>query len=44
MTELLDLHFLGEERLIGAYLLDLQDGLTLVDCGPATTLATLEAS
>ena len=34
MPELLDLHFLGEEQLVGAYLLDLEDGLTLVDCGP----------
>ena len=42
MPELLDLHFLGEEQLIGTYLLDLEDGLTLVDCGPATTLPTLE--
>ena len=42
MPELLDLRFLGEQQLIGAYLLDLDEGLTLVDCGPATTLPTLE--
>ena len=42
MPELLDLHFLGEEQLVGTYLLDLEDGLTLVDCGPASTLPTLE--
>jgi len=42
MPELLDLRFLGEEQLVGAYLLDLDDGLTLVDCGPATTLPALE--
>lgn len=42
MPELLDLHFLGEEKLVGSYLLDLEDGLTLVDCGPTTTLAALE--
>ncbi|MGD0272708.1 MAG: MBL fold metallo-hydrolase [Gaiellaceae bacterium] len=42
MPELLDLHFLGEEQLVGSYLLDLEDGLTLVDCGPATTLPALE--
>ncbi len=43
MLELLDLHFLGEEKLFCAYLLDLDDGLTLVDPGPQTTLATLES-
>lgn len=42
MPELLDLHFLGEEQLVGTYLLDLDDGLTLVDCGPAAALPTLE--
>jgi glyoxylase-like metal-dependent hydrolase (beta-lactamase superfamily II) len=42
MPELLDLRFLGEEQLVGAYLLDLDDGITLVDCGPTTTLPTLE--
>jgi glyoxylase-like metal-dependent hydrolase (beta-lactamase superfamily II) len=43
MFELLDLRFLGEEQLIGSYLLDLDDGLTLVDPGPRTTLPALEA-
>lgn len=42
MPDLIDLHFLGEEELAGAYLLDLEDGFTLVDCGPATTLPALE--
>lgn len=42
MPDLIDLRFLGEEQLAGAYLLDLDDGFTLVDCGPATTLPTLE--
>jgi glyoxylase-like metal-dependent hydrolase (beta-lactamase superfamily II) len=42
MAELIDLRFLGEEQLIGTYLLDLDDGLTLVDCGPATTIPALE--
>jgi glyoxylase-like metal-dependent hydrolase (beta-lactamase superfamily II) len=42
VRELLDLRFLGEESLVGSYLLDLDTGLTLVDCGPATTLTTLE--
>jgi glyoxylase-like metal-dependent hydrolase (beta-lactamase superfamily II) len=42
MPDLLDLRFLGQEQLSGAYLLDLDDGFTLVDCGPSTTLAALE--
>ena len=43
MFELLDLHFLGEEQLFCTYLLDLEDGLALVDPGPWTTLSTLES-
>src|SRR5450830_506126 len=43
MCELLDLRFLGEEQLFCAYLLDLDDGFTLVDPGPRTTLPTLES-
>ncbi len=43
MCELLDLRFLGEEQLFCTYLLDLDDGFTLVDPGPATTLQTLES-
>jgi glyoxylase-like metal-dependent hydrolase (beta-lactamase superfamily II) len=43
MLELLDLHFLGEEQLFCTYLLDLEDGLALVDPGPWTTLSTLES-
>jgi len=43
MFELLDLHFLGEEQLFCTYLLELEDGLALVDPGPQTTLATLES-
>ena len=43
MFELLDLHFLGEEQLFCTYLLDLEDGLALVDPGPRTTLSTLES-
>lgn len=43
MFELLDLHFLGEEQLFCTYLLDLDDGLALVDPGPQTTLAALES-
>jgi len=41
--DLLDLRFLGTESLINTYLLDLEAGLTLVDCGPSSTLETLEA-
>jgi glyoxylase-like metal-dependent hydrolase (beta-lactamase superfamily II) len=43
MFELLDLHFLGEEQLFCTYLLDLEDGLALVDPGPQTTLPALES-
>ena len=39
--ELIDLHHLGRERVIGAYLLDTPDGPALFDCGPATTVETL---
>jgi glyoxylase-like metal-dependent hydrolase (beta-lactamase superfamily II) len=39
---LLDLHHLGVERAIGAYLLRTDDGWALVDCGPATTEHILE--
>ena len=38
----LDLHFLGLEKAIGAYLVETDDGLALHDCGPATTLPRLE--
>ena len=40
---LIDLRHLGDERVIGAYLLDTPDGPVLHDCGPATALATLRA-
>src|SRR5205809_1059880 len=39
----IDLHFLGEEREIAAYLIDTADGPALFDCGPATTVAYLHA-
>jgi hypothetical protein len=35
---IIDLLFLGEEREIGAYLLETEDGPALFDCGPASTL------
>ena len=41
---LLDLHFGGRERAIGVYLVDTDDGLALFDCGPSSTLPTLEAA
>jgi glyoxylase-like metal-dependent hydrolase (beta-lactamase superfamily II) len=37
----IDLHFLGVEREIAAYLVDTADGPALFDCGPATTLEYL---
>src|ERR1700694_5625997 len=37
----LDLLFLGEEKEIGAYLLETGDGPALFDCGSASTLAQL---
>jgi glyoxylase-like metal-dependent hydrolase (beta-lactamase superfamily II) len=38
----LDLRFGGHERAVGVYLLDTDDGPALFDCGPATTVPTLE--
>jgi glyoxylase-like metal-dependent hydrolase (beta-lactamase superfamily II) len=40
---LLDLHHLGNARVIGAFLLDTRDGPALFDCGPATTMDALRA-
>jgi len=40
---LLDLHFGEREHAIGVYLVETDDGLALFDCGPASTLSTLEA-
>jgi glyoxylase-like metal-dependent hydrolase (beta-lactamase superfamily II) len=40
--EPLDLRFQGAERVIGAYLLETDDGPALFDCGPATCVAQLE--
>jgi glyoxylase-like metal-dependent hydrolase (beta-lactamase superfamily II) len=37
----LDLHYLGTPRVIGAYLLDTDDGPALFDCGPTSSLAGL---
>jgi glyoxylase-like metal-dependent hydrolase (beta-lactamase superfamily II) len=38
----LDLHHQGEERVIGVYLLETQDGPALFDCGPATCVPALK--
>ena len=41
--EPLDLHHLGRQRVIGAYLLETEDGLALQDCGPTTCVPALKA-
>jgi glyoxylase-like metal-dependent hydrolase (beta-lactamase superfamily II) len=41
VPELLDLLHLGRERMIGAYLLETDDGPALFDCGPTTCLPAL---
>jgi glyoxylase-like metal-dependent hydrolase (beta-lactamase superfamily II) len=41
--ELIDLHFGTAPQAIGVYLVDTDDGPALFDCGPASTLETLEA-
>jgi glyoxylase-like metal-dependent hydrolase (beta-lactamase superfamily II) len=38
----IDLHYLGNSRIIGVYLLETDDGLALFDCGPASSLRGLE--
>jgi glyoxylase-like metal-dependent hydrolase (beta-lactamase superfamily II) len=43
MPEPLDLRHLGHERVIGSYLLETEEGLTLQDCGPATCVPELKA-
>ena len=40
---LLDLNFGGREHAVGVYLVDTDDGPALFDCGPSSTLPTLEA-
>ena len=39
----IDLLHLGRERVIGCYLLETDDGLSLNDCGPATCVPALKA-
>jgi glyoxylase-like metal-dependent hydrolase (beta-lactamase superfamily II) len=41
--EPLDLGFHGRDRVIGAYILDTEDGPALFDCGPSTGIARLKA-
>jgi len=41
--EPLDLRHLGHERVIGAYLVQTEDGLALNDCGPTTCMPELKA-
>jgi glyoxylase-like metal-dependent hydrolase (beta-lactamase superfamily II) len=38
----LDLHHQGDERVIGVYLLETEDGLALQDCGPTTCVPALK--
>jgi glyoxylase-like metal-dependent hydrolase (beta-lactamase superfamily II) len=40
----LDLRHLGHERVIGAYLLETDDGPSLFDCGPATCVPRLKTA
>jgi glyoxylase-like metal-dependent hydrolase (beta-lactamase superfamily II) len=42
--EPLDLLHCGDPRRIGSYLVDTDDGLALVDCGPTSCLPTLRAA
>ncbi|HEU5363150.1 MAG TPA: MBL fold metallo-hydrolase [Gaiellaceae bacterium] len=39
----IDLHFGGAEHAIGVYLVDTEDGLALFDCGPSSTVSSLDA-
>jgi glyoxylase-like metal-dependent hydrolase (beta-lactamase superfamily II) len=42
-VEPIDLRHLGHERVIASYLVETGDGPAIFDCGPATTVDTLEA-
>ena len=39
----IDLHHQGAERVIGAYLLETEDGLALFDCGPTSCIEALRS-
>ncbi len=41
LPEPIDLHHQGRARVIGSYLVETDDGLALVDCGPTSCLAAL---
>lgn len=41
--EPIDLRHLGTDRVIGSYVLETEDGAALFDCGPTSTLDTLQA-
>jgi len=43
VIEPIDLHHLGHERTIAAYLLETEDGPALFDCGPSSTTDALKA-
>ncbi|MEP6910187.1 MAG: MBL fold metallo-hydrolase [Actinomycetota bacterium] len=38
----MDLHHQGDERVIGVYLVDTDDGLALYDCGPTSAIPALK--
>jgi glyoxylase-like metal-dependent hydrolase (beta-lactamase superfamily II) len=42
-VQLIDLRHMGNERVIGSWLLDTENGPALYDCGPATTIPALKA-
>jgi glyoxylase-like metal-dependent hydrolase (beta-lactamase superfamily II) len=42
-ASVVDLHHLGDERVIAAFLLETPEGPTLFDCGPATSLERLRS-
>jgi len=42
-TAIIDLHFQGVSKVIAAYVLETGDGLALIETGPSSTLAALEA-
>jgi len=43
VTQPIDLHHQGHERVIGVYLVETAEGLALYDCGPSTCIPALKA-
>jgi glyoxylase-like metal-dependent hydrolase (beta-lactamase superfamily II) len=43
VTQPIDLHHPGHDRVIGVYLVETDDGLALFDCGPSTCIPALKA-